>query len=329
MNPCPDDSWSRASTDWLHAAGWGVFTHFLSGVPEPETMDTDKWNRRVEAVDVERLAAQIADTGAGYHFMTVGQNSGYYCAPNATYDEIVGGPSRLTRRDLVGELADALATRGVRAMVYAPSHGPAEDRRAIEALGFTPEWDASAWQLKPGTYLRRHQVDERLSRAQRNWEAVLGEWSVRWGRRIHGWWIDGCFHAERMYRHDQPPNFRSLASTVKRGNPEAIIAFNGGHDLFEPLSVYDDYTAGEAFTPPTVHRWRDLSRFVDGAQLHVLTYLGANWGDPRLRFNDELVRGYTRHLRDHGGVMSWDVAIDAQGRIPDHCRRQLGLLGGA
>ena len=64
-------------TDWLYNAKWGIFTHYL--------FDTVK---TVPTVDVPRLAKKIADTGAGYYFITVMQRRRYMLAPNETYNRI-------------------------------------------------------------------------------------------------------------------------------------------------------------------------------------------------------------------------------------------------
>ena len=99
-----------------------------------------------------------------------------------------------------------------------PSHAPARDRRAVEALKCTPEWDGGRWQLKPGDYTT-HSVDERLSEFQRNWEAVIREWSNRWGDDVSAWWVDKCYYANVMYRHPDEPNFAGFAAAARAGNP--------------------------------------------------------------------------------------------------------------
>jgi hypothetical protein len=77
-------------------------------------MDTRRWNELIDACDVAGLAEQLRSVGAGYLILTIGQNSGYYLAPNPTYDRLVGARrSRLARRDLVSDLSAALRERGV------------------------------------------------------------------------------------------------------------------------------------------------------------------------------------------------------------------------
>ena len=41
-------------------------------------------------------------------------------------------------------------------------------------------------------------VGGRLAQFQRNWEAICRDWSQRWGRRVSGWWIDGCYFADEI-----------------------------------------------------------------------------------------------------------------------------------
>jgi hypothetical protein len=313
-------------TRWFRDARWGIFVHYLASTTTSDgpVLTPELWNAQMDAFDIPGLVAQLQHVGAKYIFLTLGQNSGYFCSPNETYDHLVErNPSRLSRRDLVGELADALDQAGIRAMVYLPSHAPAYDIQAVENLACTPPWDASGWQLKPGTYLNTRNTDERLSTFQRNWEAVIREWSLRWGTKVHGWWFDGCYFADRMYRNQDEPNFASMASAARAGNPNSIVAFNPGVTV--PVircTQYEDYTAGEISSAlPVKESPRDgvQDGYIEGAQYHILTYLGESWGQGKPRFPRELVLGYTKMINDLGGVVTWDVPIDKNGRIPqDH-----------
>lgn len=324
----PLGSWKRANTDWMRDARWGVMTHYLPDLPsakEPAAMTVDEWNGWVDSFDVPHFVDTIASTGAGYLVFTIGQSSGYFCSPNQTYDRITGlTPSRLSRRDLVGEIAAGLAPTGVRLIAYLPSHAPSNHREAVEALRCTPEWDASMWGLKPGRYYRRQPVDDRLTDFQRYWEAIIREWSLRWGKLVHGWWIDGCYYADRMYRHADAPNFRSFAGAMKAGNPDALVAFNPG--VVVPIVCHtecDDYTAGEANVMVTANRYHVFSRFIDGAQFQVLTYLGDYWCYGQPRYPDDLIVNYTRYINSFGGAVTWDAPISREGKIPEAFLRQL------
>lgn len=345
--------WTRANTDWFRDARWGVMCHYLAAPPSSTgeaQLTADDWNRQVDGCDVRGLAAQLAAVGARYLLFTLGQNTGFFCSPNATYDGLVpNNPSKLSQRDLIADLYGALEPEGIRLLVYLPSHAPAEDRVAVEGLRCTPSWDASAWQLRPGRYVADPPVDERLSEFQGYWEAIIREWSERWGKHVHGWWIDGCYHADRMYRAPDGPNFRTFAEAMKAGNPDSLVAFNPGVKV--PIicySEYEDYTAGEVANslPVTMdpywnkpHRpaqyWgMPLGRYVDGAQLHVLTFQGQYWcGGHEPRFSDEMLRGYTQHVNAAEGVITWDVPIGKgdgrNGLLPEAFVQQLRVLGEA
>ena len=193
--PAPSP-WKRANTDWLHEARWGMFVHYLADSAsnlKPITLTADDWNRRIDAFDVDGLAKQLAYARVPYFCITLGQNSGFYLSPNSTYDAIVGiKPSKCSKRDLIADLATAFKPYGIRLMVYLPGGAPAADAVAKARL--------------------EEPVDERLSTIQKHWEAVCREWSLRWGKNVNGWWIDGPYNKE-AYSHPDAPNYRSFAST--------------------------------------------------------------------------------------------------------------------
>jgi hypothetical protein len=311
--------------------GFGIMCHYLADAASSKSavrITSDDWNRRVDGFDVPRFTTQVTSAGAQYVMFTLGQNSGFYCSPNATYDEIVGtAHSRLSRRDLVGELGTALRRAGVRLIAYVSSAAPANDRAAVEALRCTPEWDASRWQLRPGTYLRTEPVDDRLSEFQRRWAAVLREWSVRWGDSVSGWWVDGCYFADRMYRHAEGPNFRSLAEALRAGNPQSALTFNTGvrtHMVSD--NPFDDYTAGETDSLAMPFKYGPWSRQRGDARLHVLSYMGTWWGEGPPRMSATLAGGYTALINEQGGAMTWDVPVALNGEIDAALRSMLDTL---
>ena len=310
-------------TTWLAEARWGVFCHYLT---QPQTL-ADDWNRRVDAFDVHGLARQIKDTGAGYFFITVGQGSGHYCAPNATYDRLTGiHPSKCSQRDLVTDLSDALSRCDIPLLVYAPADGSNADPSARNGLKLSSHWhDKPDFNWQPGP----HWAPFRLPEFQRNWEAVCRDWSLRWGAKVRGWWIDGAYARDWRYPENEEPNLRTFAAALRAGNPDALVAFNGG--VYAPVIHYsdqDDFTAGEISETYPVCK----SPFIEDARghksrLHILSYLGEWWGKGPLRFPDEFAAGYTKHVNAKGGVMSWDVPLTDNGAIPDVFFGQLQAIG--
>jgi len=306
---------NKADTTWFKEAKWGAFFHYLA----EDKLTADEWNRQVDAFNVEKLAAQLEEARAPYMFITLGQNSGHYCTPNAAYDSFVGiTPSKCSERDLVNDLYDALAPKGIKLMLYLPSGAPDRDLIAMEKL---------KWKNNAG----------RLAEFQTMWEEVVREWSVRYGKKIGGWWIDGCYFAGKMYNHPEAPNFKSFSQALKAGNPDSLVAFNPGVMIpVESMTEYEDFTAGEISENFPLGNWYtdDGSlKFIDNPEnnvlLQILTFTGKKWGSPELRFPDELVIGYTKFINNIGGIVTWDANIQTGGTIHPDALRQLIALGKA
>jgi hypothetical protein len=300
---------------WMKEARWGVMNHYLAdwkAREQKEQMTVEKWNGMIDHFDVEGLAGQLHSVAAGYYLVTIGQNSGYYLSPNAAYDRFAGiQPSKCSRRDLVADLYQALHQRGIRLLVYLPSGAPAGDAAAQRALG---------WQNGP---LRNREF-------QLKWEAVIREWSVRWGSKVDGWWFDGCYWPNVMYRTDDSPNFASFAAAARAGNPKAVVAFNPGvYTRILSLTPHEDYTAGETVFPDHVSIFRSADGKVDGTQVHVLSYLGSRWGVGEPRFATEDVVKWSQEIRRHGGAITWDVPVQAGGLISQPFLAQLSAVGRA
>jgi len=320
-------------TRWFQQARFGVMTHYLGAPPSTAggaEVSAEAWNKQVDAFDVAGLVDQVASTKAGYLLFTLGQNSGHYCSPNATYDRLVGiTPSKCSRRDLIAELAKALKPRGIRLLVYLPSGAPAADHVARKKLGWR-------WGQQGGWQLPDEPVGGRLAEFQRNWEAIVREWSLRWGQDVAGWWLDGCYFADQMYRFDDEPNFASLAAALKAGNPDSLVAFNPGVRVpVTGLSKYEDYTAGEV----NLNQLAKAVAACPGAtlecegkplQFHILTYLGMAWcRGERPQLPDAEIIGLTLQLGDRGGGVTFDVPIQTTGRIPQPFVDQLRAIGQA
>ncbi len=297
----------------MKEARFGVMTHYLAdwrARTDGLTMSVDQWNELVDHFDVEGLAEQLKSVGAGYHILTIGQNSGYYAAPNATYDKLtVIRPSKCSRRDLISDMSAALGKRGIRLIVYLPAGAPGGDRAAREAL----QWESGA-----------HPNRE----FQGKWEQVIREWSQRWGARIAGWWFDGCYWPNTMYRSAQAPNFESFAAAARAGNAASAVAFNPGVvTRLLSMTPHEDYTAGEENDPDQVQIRRATDGLLDGVQVQVLSYLGRTWGMGEPRFTAEQAVQYSGTIHKVGGAITWDVPVQKNGLIAKPFVDQLGAIG--
>jgi len=301
---------NRAS--WMKEGKWGVMTHYLAdwkAQTDHLNITVDEWNRLIDGFKVETLAEQLQQAGASWYQISLGQNSGYYLAPNPTYERITGQAGKCARRDLVSDLYAALHKRGIRLAVYLPSGAPSKDEKAVGAL-----------QWRNGAFPNRE--------FQTQWEAVIRDWSQRWGTKVSAWWFDGCYFPNSMYRSSAPPNFESFAAAARAGNPNSALAFNPGV-VYRILSMtpHEDFTAGEIDKPEMVSIRRSADGLMDGAQIQMLSFLGEKWGMGPPRFTADDVMRYSRKLWDLGGAVTWDVPVELNGTLPAAFVSQLSALG--
>jgi len=291
---------SRA--DRLKDARLGVFIHFLPA----SASDLAK----VDDFDVEALAGQLSGAGARYLVLTLGQNSGFFNAPNAAYDRKTGylPGERCSRRDLPLALHRALQPKGIRLMLYLPCQTPNGDARAQKAFG-----------LPQG--VRDQPIDGRFAR---EWAEVIHEWSTRYGDKVSGWWFDGGYTRVRFGEEIA----EIYADAVRRGNPAALVTFNPGVKLVRHTRA-EDYTAGELDEPFSVV---PSSRWVEGSQWHALTHLGSRWGERDTRYPTGRWREWFRKVAAQGGAVTldlgpnWDPRAGPIGALAEAQTEQLSSL---
>jgi alpha-L-fucosidase len=320
-------------TEWF-AGKWGVLFHYLASPAGSVDGGTpaEEWNRQVDAFDVRGLVAQLRSVGADYFAVTLGQGSGHYLSPNETYERLTDLPdSKLSRRDLVAELGDALDGEGMRLMVYVSGCCGWADLRARLKLGMSSHHNDHRLGLRKGANdwaaNRRGQVA-----FLKNWQEFHREWSVRWGKKVSAWWVDGCYQPAIRFPQDEPPNLASMAAALRAGNPDALIAFNTGGTRrpFSGFSVDEDYTAGEVSNTMPACRGAWVQEGEHRVRFHMLSYLGSTWGKgEEPRFEDARVVDLTRDILAKGGFVSWDVPPLASGLIAESFMPQLMALGDA
>lgn len=291
----------QTRTDWFMERKWGVFIHYLypkknygrSSRFAPEV----SWSDCVDCFDVESYAKTLHEIGAGYSVLTIMQGEKFMCAPNATFDEIAGTKpgEACSKRDLVMDLADELAKYDIPLLVYFTGDGPFRDEQSGKAFGYydrEEEWVTEEFVQK--------------------WSAVMKEYSLRYGSKVKGWWLDGMF----KYFYPTDEFFHYYREAALAGNPDAIVAFNPGvtqADIDNPALEYifkgethplkkvrllekalkeGDEAAKKAFRRDGVRyytKYDDFlageendfwcypeSRFIQGKQWHILSFLAIN-----------------------------------------------------
>lgn len=265
-------------TDWLRDARIGAFMHFL---PDP-----GNGAALVEAFDVDALADQLESIGARYFIFTLGQNSGWINSPNAAYNQVTGFKpgERCATRDLPADLHEALSAKGIRLMLYLPCQTPNRDARAQKAFG-----------LAEGP--RDQPIDLDFAK---QWAEVIREWSERYGEKVSGWWFDGGYERRVRFNDDTAQIY---ADAAKSGNAKAIVTFNPGLKFVRHTKA-EDYTAGEVITPFALI---PESRWVNGSQWHVLTFLGKGWKRRDTRYPTERWQEWFKEVVANGGAVTFDM----------------------
>jgi hypothetical protein len=217
------------------------------------------------------------------------QVSRHMIAPNATYDKMTGYKpgEACSTRDLVEDLYQSLSKRGIKLMLYWTGDGPRADPQASKAMGYS-----------------NPQTNEYVQK----WADVVAEYGERYKDKVAGWWVDGCY-SHIGYNEEK---WAIMAKGLRAGNPKRIIALNDPKmNVSNSSTLQDDYTTGEqnSFGEVPTSRWRD------GVQWHILSYLGADWCSPGLCHDKDWMADYVRKCNRAGGVVSIDVLLFRDGTI--------------
>ncbi|NJM06618.1 discoidin domain-containing protein [Candidatus Gracilibacteria bacterium] len=256
--------------DWFRDARWGVMMHYLadeaSDTSAP-TISVADWNTRVNNFDVNGLADQLQTVGAKYFLITLGQNSGFFISPNRHLRSVSWAqPKPLS----TATCRSSCTTRST----HAASSGGSTCRVAGHGNDALFQQNVS----------------------QDEWRESVRQWSLRWGTRVAGWWLDGGCGNSALY------------TAVRAGNPDAIAGVNcGGVGGILDDPPNQDYTGGEVRYPERNDFSGPQTRWVGDSQAHILTFLGGDWGRPDTRYDDATVLNVTRKLTDYQGVVTWDV----------------------
>ncbi len=315
-------------TDWMSRGRFGMMVHWIAPGPAPERGDpiTDL-NRAVDRFNLNRFLAQFEESGAEWLIFTLGQNSTYYASPNATLDRWAG-PGHCSKRDLVLEIADRVHRLGRRFIGYLPA----------EVNAPRPLHAAFGWKDN----------DPSQKEFQRRYTAFIREYAERYGRRLSGWWFDGCYtwsvFPNRYY--DWP----LWVSAARAGNPEAVLAFNDGSFCVgntKPLTPLQDYLSGEVeeLKDGKIRLGREAnsplylpkSRFVEGTtcQWHALVPIDCFWGHHQPgpmeppRYRDEDLFSFVRSCHAVGGAVTLNVGIYQEGHLGPQTIAQLQRLTAA
>lgn len=286
---------SNSNASWMQD-GYGIMYHLL-----PDNYTKDHLD---DAVDVERICDQIEEAGASYFVLSLGQNSGYFLAPNDKFSSLVSVDpfGRSTSRDIIMEFALELQTRNIKLVLYSTCLPP---------TGIKSDWTNMLADEYSST-IPKHNTESAML-----WGMVLREWSLRYGTLVSGWWMDGGYSP----MNETVEIKTILANSIKAGNPNAAIALNPGIYIAENGSQ-DDYTAGETDFPfgsddssliTDRTKWLTPNNTpVSGdIQWFMLTFLDVGWchntGPRQGLYDAALWAEYVKAVLDQNGAICMDV----------------------
>ncbi len=296
------------STDWFVGAHYGIGVHWTSQSVPSTGGSPVPYCTAVNNFDVNKLASQLSDAGAGYVIFTISHAQMYFAFPSPTLDAVIAG--RTCTRDLYSDMYNALAPKNIKMMFYYPSVGVNDD----------PAWQAaSKWSTDPAYF----------AQLQYNLVQEIGN---RYGSKLAGWWVDNCFDGGYGTKY----NYTTYANALRAGNPNRIVTFNfssiGSWSSSTGQGI-EDYQAGESQdlnrTPGSRYSGEGGTQWHTWVPIDDTSWVHASPGTPTPRFSDASLITYTRSVVANQGVVTYNVAPYQDTLISDQTMRQLRALKAA
>lgn len=306
-------------TEWFYERGYGIFVHLLAAnVNNPDSPLSfgkhTSWDECLNEFDCEAFAEDVKQAGAGYVILTILQTTKYMLAPNETFNRVTGykNGEACPSFDFIERVYESLHKRDIDLMLYFTGDGPANDEIAGNAFGYRGYHPN-------GTKVTKEFVEK--------WSEVLREYSLRYGKKVKGWWLDGT---PSVIGYDVEL-LKIITDAARAGNEDAICACNyfgvlGDYGVVRKQVLcgtpYCDYTAGEMVYFEDV----PAAPFIGEQRWHILTHIGKSqtmyeyegWARSGTRYTAEYMQDYYRKVHAHGGVISVDVCVYRDGHIdPD------------
>ena len=282
----------RSRSDRFASMRYGIFIHNvykLTGAPQGLTYETP--DEFANLFDVQAFADQMSAMGVEYVYFTAWHYRMYLLGPNAALDKWL--PGHTTKRDLVGELADALNAKGIALVIYAhPNDGH----------DFPPEEQA-----KVG-YVKYDKADPKPIPVFNDFiNEVYSELAGRYGKKpnVLGFWWDSWRQTGARIDGGR------LRETVRARFPEAVIISNND-------STCIDYYCHELNTPQTSD---NIDLFLARKENQATTFQGgwlrgASKGSGKPKFSAETIFRFTVLNAGAGapGGICWATSPLADGK---------------
>ena len=315
----PPKDYQRASTDWLAKCRYGIGVHWTAQTV-PRTGSPLPFQQAVKTFDVKRFIDTLVYAGADYLLFTATHALQMLPAPNPVIDRITFG--RTCKRDLLAELADGLAVKGIHLLVYYNHSCNGND---------DPEWrKAVGYDGQDKKQFAKNLMD------------IVGWMGKRYKDKIKAWWFDSPYSLDPRGPHSSVSTdmtgfqfpWERFTVAAKLRYPARLVTYNAGVDKTFLYTTHQDYWAGELVdlkTPAKARylgnglQWFGWTCLEDRAWVHHRP----NIEIPKPLYSDEDVIAYVRTCNSHQAPMTFNVGIYQDGTMARASVEQLHRLGTA
>lgn len=218
---------ASATRDEFSEKDWGLFFQY-GPWSYPETGATKLGLEEItDQFDVEYFADWVEELGAEYVVWSVSWWTYELQMPNDAVDAIMGNGNRTAERDLVGEIAAELKSRGLMFFLY---YHTGQDEHL--GYGSTDFWAAQQWPNPEFTLTASGDRSVFLN----NWKAIIREIGASLGTDLDGWFFDDGL----LY---YPADFEDLGQAAREGNPARLLSYNGW--IVSSYTPFQDVNFGE------------------------------------------------------------------------------------
>lgn len=288
----------RSNASWLTDAKFGLMCQCGEWAYPPHGPHKP-WPEMVDKFDVEKFAELVDSTGAGYAIWSATWATYFFPAPIRAIDDIM--PGRTSKRDLIGEMADALSKRDIRLVLY---YHLGHDQSPQNGAWWSKNWISAS--------------DKSLF--IKNWCSILKEVGERYGDRLAGWMFDD----ELIY---YPMPYEIVGEAAKAGSASRIISYNPW--IQARGTDFQDFQFGEGFRgsdslPESAHGiWP--SGPMKGLQAHGNFQVdGPDWGinrpDEKITkplFSAEKATDFALVAAKHNIALSWNLEMYDDGSVSE------------
>jgi hypothetical protein len=298
----------KGDTSWMKTAGYGIMVQ-AGGWCYPPEGDKKPWPGFAEDFDPNSFVQKIDEMGAGFLLWSATWMDYLFPAPIEAIAEVM--PSRVSERDLIGELIAECQKRNIRFMLYYHMGHHIPECLAVKG-----------WVNNAQTYASRQEWFELEKR-------IFEEVGERYGTGLDGYFIDdGCVW--------YPADFEAVGAALKAGNPDRVICYNPS--VGPSVTPFQDFYAGEGvYVSHAPSAWGTNDGVILNGPHKGLQYWGcfrfdSDWGvyqpntvitDPPSGWNVDQIVNWTGELETNRFSLAINMSVYEDGSFNQAAYRML------